>query len=388
MSFFRRPTTLGTKFRTMNYSFSLERDALLSHLSAMQPICSKRSPLDVTESILFQVSYKELILKATDLEISLQSSISIESTLAESRSFLISGRRIYEIVRELSGTLGFTFLDSGIQLTAGEGVSFTLAVREATDFPAFPERIENIMHCESPFLLSLFDKVGIVVPQNNANRALNGLLFEAGPNGISFVGTDGHSLAHVTTTHYTLPEAAQWLIPRRALLEVKKLLEQTTDAIFIGTCSGQLVFSGAHFNFFTRLLNDPFPAYKGILAQSNFKKFRINKDAFVKALRRAGALLAGQFISSQFSFSQKGCELSLENKDIGSLQQHVALEAMDEFALDTAFFSPYILTGLLAITDDMVTCSIRDKRSPLVITSHGKDHEYTYVVMPVSRDSK
>ena len=372
----------------MIYSFSLERDALLSHLSAMQPICSKRSPLDVTESILFHVSYKELILKATDLEISLQSSIAIESTLSENRIFLISGRRIYEIVRELSGTLTFTFLESGIQLTAGEGVSFTLAVRDATDFPAFPERIENIMHCESPFLLSLFDKVGIVVPQNNANRALNGLLFEAGPQGIAFVGTDGHSLAHVTTSNYTLPEAASWLIPRRALLEVKKLLEQTNDAVFIGTCSGQLVFSGAHFNFFTRLLNDPFPAYKGILTQTNFKKFTINRDAFVKALRRAGALLAGQFISSQFSFSKLGCELSLENKDIGSLRQHVALDVIDDLALDTAFFSPYILTGLLAISDEIINCSIRDKRSPLIISSTGKDHAYTYVVMPVSKDTK
>jgi DNA polymerase III subunit beta len=372
----------------MVYFFSLERDALLSQLSAMQPICSKRSPLDVTESILFQISYRELILKATDLEISLQSSLAIESSVTESRSFLISGRRIYEIIRELSGMLTFTFLESGIQLTAGEGVAFTLAVREATDFPAFPERIENLMHCESPFLLSLFDKVGIVVPQNNANRALNGMLLEAGPSGIVFVGTDGHSLAFVETSQYTLAEPIQWLIPRRALLEVKKLLEQTTDAIFIGTCSGQLVFSGTHFNFFTRLLNDPFPAYKGILSKTNFITIRINKDALVKSLRRAGALLAGQFIASQFSFSKHGCEISLENKDIGSLRQLVSCDIPESFVLDTSFYSPYLLTGLLAVDEETITCFIRDKRSPLIITSTAKNHEYTYVVMPVSRENK
>ncbi len=372
----------------MMYSFSLERDALLLQLGAMQPICSKRSPLDVTESILFQVSYRELILKATDLEISLQSSLQIESTLSETRSFLISGRRIYEIVRELNGLLTFSFLDSGIQLTTADGVSFTLAVREATDFPPFPERIENLMDCESAFLLSLFDKVVFVVPQNNANRALNGMLFEAGPTGISFVGTDGHSLAHVFTPKYTLSDLTQWLIPRRALLEVKKLLEQTSGTVFVGTCSGQLVFSGAHFNFFTRLLNDPFPAYKPILNRTNFIDIKINREAFSKALRRAGALLAGQFIASQFTFSQQGCEMALENKDIGSLQQLISCKVPADFSLQTSFYSPYLLTGLTAVDDAELSCFARDKRSPLIIASHAEGHDFTYVVMPVSREAK
>ncbi|MBM3894564.1 DNA polymerase III subunit beta [Candidatus Dependentiae bacterium] len=372
----------------MIYSFSLERDALLTHLSAMQPICSKRSPLDVTESILFQVSYRELILKATDLEISLQSSLPIESSLSEVRSFLISGRRIYEIVRELSGMLEFSFIDAGIQLTAGEGVAFTLAVRDAQDFPAFPERIENLMHCESPFLLSLLDKVGIVVPQNNATKALNGMLLEAGPQGVAFVGTDGHSLAYVETAQYSLAEQTQWLIPRRALLEVKKLLEQTTDVVFIGTCAGQLVFSGTHFNFFTRLLNDPFPTYKPILSTNNFTQVQISRESLIKALRRAGALLAGQFIASQFSFSVHGCEISLENKDIGSLRQLISCEIPSEFILDTAFYSPYLLSGLLAITDDVVSCFVKDKRSALIVRSKQQNYEYTYVVMPVSREGR
>jgi len=372
----------------MMYSFSLERDALLTQLSAMQPICSKRSPLDVTESILFQVSYRELILKATDLEISLQSSLSIESSLAENRSFLISGRRIYEIVRELSGNLTFSFIESGIKLTTTEGVAFTLAVRDARDFPAFPERIENLMHCESPFLLNLFDKVGIVVPQNNATKALNGMLLEAGPKGVAFVGTDGHSLAYVETSQYTLSEPTQWLIPRRALLEVKKLLEQTTDVVFIGTCSGQLVFSGTHFNFFTRLLNDPFPVYKPILSTTNFVKVQMSRESLIKALRRAGALLAGQFIASHFSFSMHGCEISLENKEIGSLRQMVACDITSDFSLDTAFYSPYLLTGLLAIPDEQITCYVKDKRSALIIVTKQANYEYTYVVMPVSRENK
>ena len=71
-------------------------------LSSMQPICTKRTTLDATTSILFQVGHKELVLKSTDFEISLQSSYLLkESDIDEPYSFLVSGRRIFDLVKEL-----------------------------------------------------------------------------------------------------------------------------------------------------------------------------------------------------------------------------------------------------------------------------------------------
>ena len=47
--------------------------------------------------------------------------------------------------------------------------------------------------------------------------------------------TDGHCLAQVSTHKYTLDEAKKWLLPRRAIFEVKKLLEGSEDkTIFLG----------------------------------------------------------------------------------------------------------------------------------------------------------
>ena len=49
-------------------TFTIDQKRLFSVLSSMQPICTKRTTLDATSSILFQVGHKELILKGTDLE--------------------------------------------------------------------------------------------------------------------------------------------------------------------------------------------------------------------------------------------------------------------------------------------------------------------------------
>ena len=76
----------------MAHTFSVEQKPLLTILSSMQPICTKRTTLDATTSILFQIGHKELVLKSTDLEISLQSSYLLKkSAIDEPQSFLVSG---------------------------------------------------------------------------------------------------------------------------------------------------------------------------------------------------------------------------------------------------------------------------------------------------------
>lgn len=64
----------------MENKFVVEQKPFLSLLAAMQPICTKRTTIDATTSILFSVGHKELVLKSTDLEISLQSSYLVKNS--------------------------------------------------------------------------------------------------------------------------------------------------------------------------------------------------------------------------------------------------------------------------------------------------------------------
>lgn len=257
----------------MENKFIVEQKPLLSLLAAMQPICTKRTTLDATTYIMFAVGHKELVLKSTDLEISLQSSYLVKnSTIDQPCSFLVSGRRIFDLVKELDGDISFVFDNNQLTLQSGS-VDLALNIKDAQEFPPFPERIENLMQLSSSFLMEMLDKVAFLIPQNNANQALNGLYLEISNAEFKMTTTDGHCLAQVSTNKYTLPENKKWLLPRRAIFEVKKILESAPDGtIFLGICGNQLVFSGESFNFFTKLLADPFPQYAPILNKEGFCK--------------------------------------------------------------------------------------------------------------------
>jgi DNA polymerase-3 subunit beta len=368
----------------MEGMFTVAQKELSSLLSAMQPICTKRTTLDITEYILVHVAPRELILKATDLEISLQSTMVLESELTESFDFLISGRRIYELVKEMEGEIICSLRNNQLFLNSG-GIEAALNIKSTDEFPPFPERIENLMSCEGNFLLAMINKVAFVIPHNNASAALNGMLIECNNSQISMVATDGHSLACVTSSKYALAQESKWLIPKRAVVELKKLLEEHEgNDIFLGTCGNQLVFSGKNFNFFTKLISEQFPHYKPVLAKEGFLPARLVKDPLLKTLKRANCLLAGQFVSTQFRFTPGILKVSLNNKEVGKLDETLTLNEFIGDEIDSRFYSPYLLNGLQVFSDDSVQCFIKNAARPIIFESQDKDYNLTFLVMPVS----
>ncbi len=374
----------------MENRFVVEQKSLLSILSSMQPICTKRTTLDATVFILFQVNHKELILKTTDLEISLQSSYLLnDCDLSEPKSFLVNGRRLFELVKELENDIKF-IIDENQLLLQTSSVNLTLNIRDAQDFPPFPERIENIMQLDAAFLLELFSKVAFLIPQNNSNSSLNGLFVEIDDKEFRLTATDGHCLAQVKTDKYTLSEAKKWLLPRRAVFEVKKILENSGDAnVFLGLCGNQLVFSGESFNFFTKLLVDSFPEYASILDKKDFMPAKVDRFHLVKTLRRSSCLLSGQFIATTFAFSQDKLHVSMQNKEVGQLQEEVPLEEFTGEQFDVRFYAPYLLSGLQVFSDKIVQFYLKNQSKPIIFQSKNEcdDSAYSmvYLVMPVAQ---
>lgn len=368
----------------MSKTFITNQKELAGLLASMQPICSKRTTLDITESILFQLTPRELTLKATDLEISLRCSMQLEQNSIENESFLVSGKRIHELVKELSGEIEFTLAKNQLVLKT-EGSNLALNIRDAQDFPPFPERIENLMEVDSELLLTLLGKVAFLIPNNHSNAALNGMLLEFGKENMAMTVTDGHCLVRVESEKYTLPDDKKWLLPKRAILEMRKVLEGSdVKTVFLGTCGNQLVFSGTNFNFFTKILSETFPEYKSVMNKKGFYSATVARDDILKALKRANCFLAGQFISTNFSFSPGKLDLSLHNKEVGKLDESIALQKFEGENVQSRFYSPYLLNGLSVFPDKDVNFFIKTTEKPLIFESSQEDYHFTYLVMPVS----
>jgi len=374
----------------MKQTFTVAQAELMTILAAMLPICTKRTTVDATASLCIQVRQRELIIKSTDLDVALQASCSIEensSTDAEVPvTFLVPGKRLHDIVKELDGAIACTLLQGAFTLKAG-GVVVQLNIADSSQFPPFPERIENLMHIETPLLGELLKGVSFVIPQQHATHALTGLLWEAGPEGVVLTGTDGHCLAQASSPKCTLATKQQWLIPRRSALELQKLLELLPEkTIFIGTCGKHMVFSGEIFNFFTRLLVGQYPHYAAAMKHDDFRPARIDRQQFVRTLRRSASLLSGQFIATEFTFTPAALQVALHNKEVGSLREEVRLETYAGDSLEMRCYAPYILHGIHVFSEaSTLQLFVKSSTFPLVFTAERPtETRVTYLVMPVA----
>ncbi len=377
----------------MAQQFSVDQKSLMTILSSMQPICGKRTPREITGSILFAAGHRELVLKSTDLEISLQASCGItKSSHTTPELFLVSGKRIGDVVKELEGEITCSLKQGQLVLEAGP-VKLQLNIQDAQEFPPFPERIENLMSLDTATVAAMLERVAFLLPQNQSNVALTGLLLEVTPEGLTMTTTDGHCLAQVRTASYTLSDAKRWLIPRRAIFELKKLIESTEEAtIFLGVCGNQLVFSGESFNFFTKLLADQFPLYAPILDKQGFVRATAERSAFLKAVRRCATLLSGQFLATRFSCTQNRINVSMQNNDVGTLDEQLVLrEGIGDQEIDIRLYAPYLLSGLQVLPEDTLTFFLKSEARPIIFESidqsigaTGVAMTTTYVVMPVS----
>ena len=365
--------------------FKVDQKYLAGVLSSMQPICSKKTTIEATTSILFHPGRNELVLKSTDLEISLQYSCKIkESNVDEDKAFLVSGKRVFDLIKELEDEVEFTVKDQQIFLKSS-GVNLALNIKDAQEFPSFPERIENLMQLDAKVLLAMLEKVAFLIPQNNSNPALNGLFLEISERDLKMTATDGHCLAQAVSRDYKLDKFQSWLLPRRAIFELKKIIETIEDkSIFLGTCGNQLVFSGESFNFFTRLLVDSFPQYQQILNKDGFQSATISKAQLIKALRRSVCLLSGKFIATQLNFNGDKLNMILKNKEVGELQEELLLNNRLENPLEIRFYAPYLVSGLQAFSDAKATFSLNSPNQPILFEAEDEGISFTYLTMPVS----
>jgi DNA polymerase-3 subunit beta len=369
----------------MEKRFVVEQKNLANLLASMQPICTKRTTLDITTTIYFSVGHKEMVIKGTDLELSLQASCSlVESTLTETESFLVPGKRLFEVVKELEGNIEFLIKKHQLIIQAGT-VNLALNIKDVEEFPPFPERIENLMNLDAPFLLKMLDNVAFLVPQSNVNPALNGLFIEINDQQLTLTATDGHCLVQARSTKHTLATPKSWLLPRRAIVELKKILESFQDqTLFIGTCGNQLVFSGDLFNFFTKLLADSFPNYKSIMERTSFVASTVDRSKLTKTLRRSACLLSGQFLATRFSFEPEKLRVSMNNKEVGTLDEELPITGYAGENLDIRFYAPYVLNGLQAFNDSTITFYLQNSMRPIIFETKASDMEMTYLVMPVA----
>ncbi len=365
----------------------IERGTLLKALSHVQSVVERRNTIPILSNVLLRAEGGTLSLTATDLDIEIVEHVPAD--VEQGGAATAAAVTLFDITKKLpDGTqVELERTSNGrLRLSAGSS-NFSLAVLPEDDFPALPQAGEGQeFTMPADELKRLIDKARFAMSQEETRYYLNGIYMhaseEAGEPLLRVVSTDGHRLARLDAA---LPDGAQGLegviIPRKAVLELRRLLDDAEDDVRVLSAPGRMRFSFDDIALTTKLIDGTFPDYARVIPQGNDKIMRVSPAAFAKSVDRVSTVSADKTRSVKLALETDRLRLDVNSPETGTATEDLEVDYRGE-GIEIGFNARYLLDITAQLDGDTAVFAFADTASPTVITEEN-DKQALYVLMPL-----
>jgi DNA polymerase-3 subunit beta len=359
------------------------RDELLLPLQAVSGIVERRHTLPILSNVLLEKTDAGLSLIATDLEIQICTR-SPASPSAQELTLTTSARKLQDILRALPSDSRVTLETTANRLQLKSGRSrFTLQTLPPEDFPRLAAAAETVDEISLPqkTLRSLLTLVQYSMAQQDIRYYLNGLLLSLEGEEFRVVATDGHRLAFAKTTLDEAHAKQEVVLPRKAVLELSKLLQDTDDPIRIVLLGNQVKFVFGDVELVTKIVDGKFPDYGRVIPTGHQNIITVERVVLLQALQRTAILSNDKFRGVRWVLTENNLRVSCTNTEQEEAHEELELEYAGA-AIDIGFNVNYLLDVLNALGGSHVRCAFGDASSSVLMTDPTLD-TFKYVIMPM-----
>jgi DNA polymerase-3 subunit beta len=362
----------------------LERDALLKPLQAVTGIVEKRHTLPILSNVLIERKQGSLLMLATDLEIQVTARTDLGQGSGEDTGLTVSARKLQEILRALpEGTeASLDVQNNRLQVRSGKS-RFNLQTLPVADFPAMadPGAPQAKVAMPQKALRELLLLVQYAMAQQDIRYYLNGLLLVLEGGQVKVIATDGHRLSYAARPLGQQQDKREVILPRKAVLELARLLADSEDAVTIEIFGAVVRFSFGSTVLTTKIIDGKFPDYTRVVPTNYQKRFSIKRQELLQSLQRAAILSNEKFRGVRWMVAAGSLRISCTNNEQEEAQEELEISYGGE-ALDIGFNITYILDVLNNVHSESVECSFGDANSSMLVTVPD-NREFRYVVMPM-----
>jgi len=195
------------------------------------------------------------------------------------------------------------------------------------------------------------------------------------------VATDGHRLALSSLQSNLELPATEVILPRKAIVELAKLLGDLDDPVSLDILDNQVRFSFERISFVTKVVDGKFPDYQKVVPTSYKKRFLISRVDLQQALQRAAILSNEKFRGVRWVLAPGSLRIVCTNSEQEEAEEELEVDYSGE-ALDIGFNVGYLLDVLSNLQSSDIECSLGDSNSSMLITMPN-DTSFKYVVMPM-----
>ena len=358
------------------------RDALLKPLQAVSGIVERRHTLPILANVLLEQKDGRLFVTATDLEMQ----ITAHSELAgkQDQAVTVAARKLQDLLRALPDDATINIETSASKMTVRAARSrFNLQTLPAADYPriSIAQEQQQAITLPQRQFRGLLKLAEFAMAQQDIRYYLNGMLLVVDKGSLQAVATDGHRLSYASITvdgDYTRQEV---ILPRKTVLELGKLLEDSDAEVKIDLLANQVRFRFGNIELISKVVDGKFPDYNRVIPVGHAKQIELARSELLQALQRAAILSNEKFRGVRLVLGNGQLKIICTNSEQEEAEEELEVGYQGE-ALDIGFNITYLLDVLHNLGTDKVVLAFGDANSSALVTMPERN-DYKYVVMPM-----
>ncbi|MEE9281025.1 MAG: DNA polymerase III subunit beta [Myxococcota bacterium] len=362
----------------------IDRGELLAGLARIQGIVERRGTLPILANALIEARDERIELAATDLEVGFVATIA--ARVETPGSVTLGAKKLHEIVRELDESAVSIAIEDGSRVGIECGPAhFSLLTISPEEYPTIPgaEGV-SFVPLEASLLAEMIDRTLYATSTDETRYNLNGVYMEtAEQDRIRFVATDGHRLAKVEKSP---PAPVEFLgkgiiVPRKGVVELRKLCDETDGALEIGLGDGFLILRRPDLLLTSRLIDGEFPNFRQILPKDHKVRLVLDRERLVHAVRRMSLVAHERSRGFGLKLTDGRLELSASSPELGEARETLPVDYSGD-TFEGAFNARYVLDALQAMVSKEVVIELSEQLSPAQFRP-ADDPDQVAVIMPM-----
>ncbi len=370
---------------------TIERATLLRCLSHVQSVVERRNTIPILSNVLIDSSDGgSLKVMATDLDLQVveqMAAASVESPGAVT----VSAHLLFDIARKLPDGSQVSLETADNRMTVKAGRSrFSLPTLPRDDFPVIVEGdLPTTFELPAKTLAELIDRTRFAISTEETRYYLNGIFLHVSDEDqpvLKAAATDGHRLARFTIPR---PDGAEGMpdviVPRKAVAELRKLLEESLDAnvqIDLSASKIRFTLGGEGGVVLTsKLIDGTFPDYSRVIPTGNDKLLRLDPKSFYEGVDRVATIATEKTRAVKMGLENDKVTLSVTSPDNGTAAEEVPADYRAD-GMEIGFNANYLKDILHQIDGDTVELHLADPGAPTLIRQDEKS-QALYVLMPM-----
>jgi len=171
------------------------------------------------------------------------------------------------------------------------------------------------------------------------------------------------------------------ILPRKTVLELGKLLEDSDSELTIDLLANQVRFRFANIELVSKVVDGKFPDYNRVIPTGHSKQIELSRVELLQALQRAAILSNEKFRGVRVVLGTDQLKIICTNSEQEEAEEELEVPYKGE-ALDIGFNITYLLDVLHNLGTERVVLAFGDANSSALVTMPERE-DYKYVVMPM-----